>query len=418
MKKILFTASSICLVLALCFAAVCGTCITVYAEEAVADYKTDEAYIFMKEFISENPDRSSVIGEKQTALYLKNKFDALFGEEIATVKSYDAEGKEIVCNVIVELKAKDKTAKTIVVGAHFDAVGQGANDNAGGVTALYLIMKKLAAQNVELPFNLMLVAFGGEEDGMIGSNYFLQNYNGKLSDILLAVSLDSIANGDNLYLFCENKHTALADFILSKAQGKVAIAEKPYAQGVFPIDFHGYGYYEVIQGSDHTPFRLQDIPTALFFSGNYSGWGYVESLNPEKNTMNTNSDTLEALEKNNGGAFVDKIHTIADTVSATLTAADFAPVAENARTELVNNDILFNAWWARLMVFGVSLLLALFAWLYYRKLDKKSVLGTAEVKNDRVFSTPSADNIFDFDDNKDKKDKSSDDIDDIFTFKK
>ena len=63
---------------------------------------------------------------------------------------------------------------------------------------------------------------------------------------------------------------------------------------------------------------------------------------------------------------------------------------------------------------GVLVILAICTVLYSRKLQKKAILGTAEIKTQKVFEKPDASEIFSFAETKDDKK----DIDDIFTFKK
>ena len=154
----------------------------------------------------------------------------------------------------------------------------------------------------------------------------------------------------------------------------------------------------------------------MFFSGNFVGWDYVESVHSYKNNMNSNSDTLENLNAYNGSVIVERIKAVVQTTCNTVLSEDFFDVAQNARSELLNNELLFNAWWPKILLLVVLALLAVLAWLYSRKLEKKSLMGSAEVKSEKVFSTPNADDIFSFDDKK-SSDK-SDDLDDIFDFKK
>lgn len=413
MKKFCFVL--LCFGLSFVFAA-CAVNGVAFAE--AADYQNDETYVFLKEFLTACPDRYGVEEEKKAAEYLKEKFNEVLssvGTE-ATIVSFgqdDSKGFNVVANV----RSNQVLAKTVIIGAHYDSKGEGANDNGSGVTALYFVMKELAPVVADLPFNVTFVAFGGEERGLLGSYYFVNGLSAaEKQDVLMMFNFDVIVNGDNLYVACENKTTSMANLILQNAPSDVQLQEKPYAQGVYSFDAYGYGYYETVQNSDHTPFRLQKIPTAMFFSGNFVGWDYVESVHPHKNNMNSNSDTLENLDAYNGGVIVERIKAVVQTTCNTVLSEDFFDVAQNARSELLNNELLFNAWWPKILLLVVLTLLAVLAWLYSRKLEKKSLMGSAEVKTEKVFSTPNADEIFSFDDKK-SSDK-SDDLDDIFDFKK
>lgn len=378
---------------------------------ASLDYADSEAYVFLKEFLEAFPNRSSAVHQTQAAQWLASTFDAW-------LKSYGSDADYTVdtqnygddasgVNVTVRFASANPLAdgRQIIVGAHYDSVGQGANDNASGIAALYLIMQSLSQSFVAEPslqpaFDVVLVAFGGEEEGLLGSQGYLDSMtSSERQNTLVVFNLDSIGGGDNLYVFCENKHTDLADFVLSNATGASNLVEKPYAKGIFALDAYGYGYYEFVQGSDHTTFRLVGIPTVLFFAGNYSGWNYVESTDSDKCVMNTNSDTLENMEKFWGAEFVSKIETVAATVSAVIGSDGFLSVAQNAQSQLVNNDLVFGSVWPVLAVVLLLGITVLFGWLHYRKLQKYALLGTGEAtKRADVFTKPEAEDIFDFDD--------------------
>ncbi|MCM1289298.1 MAG: M20/M25/M40 family metallo-hydrolase [Corallococcus sp.] len=427
MKKTLF-AVGIAVLLALTLFLVAVVPAVAFATDGGEEYKNTETYKFLADFVKDCPIRSEeeeTGSELKAAKYLKEKFEELANETAVGVDNF-------IC-YLTDFKVNDKTRhnvvakllapeadKQIVIGAHYDSNGgEGANDNASGVTALYLVMKNLLTERENLPVNVVFVAFGAEELGMCGSeNYVSQMSDDEKERTLAMVNFDVIANGDNLYVFCENKHTSLADFVLSNSKGKVKIYEKPYAVGTHLIDINGFGYYETIQNTDFTPFRLAGIPTVAYFSGAYRLWDYVESRDDSKNTMNTDNDTLANLEKN-GSLFVERIQSVVTSVTTTVFADGFMEVALSARDELVNNNVWFNIWWPRLAVFAAAAILAIAAVFYLRKLQKNAILGTAEIKNTTVFSSPDSEDIFTFEgDSKSSKSKKSDDVDDIFSFKK
>lgn len=327
-----------------------------------------------------------------------------------------------VLNIEAVLDNGDDSADCIVIGAHYDSKGEGANDNASGVTALYRVLKTLAAQATSLPFDVRFVAFDCEEDGLVGSYAYVQKqlgapvivgeetiYKGvSLDKVKVMFNIDSIALGQNLYLACENKSTNLAKLICAQ---EPAIQEKPYGLGVTNgIDYYGYGYYEKVQDSDHTPFRVNGVPTAAVFSGKYGALGYID----DSGVQNTERDTFENLSK---ADYLGRIETVSNLICGTVMDENFVTVAQNARNQLVNLDAVYNRWWVSLAVAGVLVVLVIFACLYYRKLQKQAILGVAEVKQNNVFEKPDAEDIFSFDGDA-KKDSSQDEADDIFTFKK
>ena len=69
----------------------------------------------------------------------------------------------------------------VVVVAHYDHLGMmgdstvfcGANDNASGVALLLSLAKHYAVHKPK--YSILFIAFGGEEIGLIGSKYFVDN---------------------------------------------------------------------------------------------------------------------------------------------------------------------------------------------------------------------------------------------------
>jgi len=397
MKKILL------LVVTLLIALTCAVSGVAYAEQTATDYTQSFAYTFTKEFCERFPDRKAGITvndplDNPLQKYLSDCIDTAIGSK-AEVSFQKFAISEYACGYNIIARLDKKSDKHIIIGAHYDSDGQGANDNASGVAALLMTMKGLSENYDALPCNVVFVLFDGEELGMLGSNYYVMTMSDtEIENTLVMFNLDSIANGDNLYVWCENKHTGLADLITDKSSG---VKEKPYANGTYNLNNAigaGYGYIETPQNSDHTPFRLAGIPTALFFSGAYGvdPWNYAESANPDKNTMNTSADTFANLDKYNQAEFVAKVETTSDVIVKTVGDGNFMQVAQNQRKQLVNLNVLGRALWARLICLGILIIVVVLAVLYFRKLQKRSILGTAEIKSDKVFKTPDAEDIFSF----------------------
>lgn len=415
MKKVLL------LFVTLLIALTVGLGSVAYAEQS-NEYKQDPAYEFVKDFTEQFPNRKAGINvnspkDNPLQKYLIEQIvefsNGKISAENVALQEFSIDGTNRGYNIEARLN-KSGSGKQIIVGAHYDSDGKGANDNASGVAALLKVLNALSKSD-NLPCNVTFVLFDAEENGLLGSYYYVDKMSQTEKDsTLVMVNMDSIANGDNLYLWCENKHTSLADLIVSKSN---LLTEKPYANGTYNLDNGiGYGYVEIPQNSDHTPFRVAGIPTALFFSGTYSAdiWNYAESENSAKNTMNSANDTLENLEKYNGAEFIAKINATADAITDTILDNNFLNVAEAQRGQIVNLKVLGNSWWAKLICGVILVAVVIASLLYYRKLQKGAILGTAEIKNNKVFSTPDAEDIFKFDNKGNDKKKPS--VEDVFTF--
>jgi len=366
-------------------------------------YQNTETYKFLQQFVADNPQRSNQQEELLAADWIFQRFSAVSGVNVA-MEQFTVNGDYIYQsqNVVATID-NPNTNKSIVIGAHYDASAssQGANDNATGITALYLTLQRVAAyaDKNPLPFDVTFVAFGAEEQGLVGSAEYANRHFGQLENVLVMFNIDSIVNGDYLYVAVENKPTDMEDLVLSCTKPSLNLTHKPYAKGTYGvIDMFGYGYYETIQGSDHTSFRLEGVPTVFYFSGNYNVklWDFAESADINKQTMNTPMDSMSNLNKYNGSLIVERIEGVADSIFATITSSTFEQVAGNARKQLVNLKFWYNPLWPTLVVVALIALLAFLAWKHYRKLQKGSILGTAEIKNTTVFHQPDAEDIFTF----------------------
>lgn len=105
-------------------------------------------------------------------------------------------------NVVASLRSKSKCKKTIVFTAHYDHLGRmgtdtyfpGANDNASG-TAMLLSMAK-HFKEMGCDYNLVFIAFAGEEAGLVGSKYFVEHPLLKLDQIEFLINLDIMGSGE------------------------------------------------------------------------------------------------------------------------------------------------------------------------------------------------------------------------------
>jgi len=105
-------------------------------------------------------------------------------------------------NVLGMIKGKVQPDSFIVFTAHYDHLGMlgkeamfpGANDNASGV-AMMLDLARHYAKNPP-PYSVVFIAFTGEEIGLIGSYYFVENPLIPLKKISLLINMDLMATGD------------------------------------------------------------------------------------------------------------------------------------------------------------------------------------------------------------------------------
>lgn len=158
----------------------------------------------------------------------------------------------------------DLSSQPVIVGAHFDHLGidsvtgevfPGADDNASGVAIMLEVAAKLSASFApQRP--VIFAAFTGEERGLLGSQYFIDNLPGLFSkeDVFAMVNLDSVGrlNGRQLQVF-----------------GTDSAYELPFmAQGIgFTIGLQSNLPEQTIASSDHVSFLNEGIPAIHLFAG-------------------------------------------------------------------------------------------------------------------------------------------------------
>ena len=191
----------------------------------------------------------------------------------------------------------NKKEKTIVIGAHYDHLGygaegslsdskneihNGADDNASGVAAMLSLAKKLKGQN--LSTNVLFIAFSGEEKGLWGSNYFVKNATIDKANINYMINMDMVGRLDSL------NRLAIYGIGTSPAFPPVLASANTFGF-VNKYDSSGVG------PSDHTSFYLEDIPVLHFFTGQHQDYHRpsddTELINFEGLAMVT--DYIEAI---------------------------------------------------------------------------------------------------------------------------
>lgn len=397
-----------CLILIFSFIACSFASVSATALPEQPDNYNDYAtYNMLEEFVTANPSRTAgTQGEKDAAVWIFNRLKNLGYENRALMNfeiySYVVDGEDVSYNVVANKVSNQPNAKTVILGAHYDnataiynAGGQGAADNGGGVAVLLTLAQKLA--NVDLPYNLQFVFFGAEEIGMQGSEFFTDSLTPMQKDeILLMINVDTITHGDNLYVWGEDVNTPQADYFIKVGKGKVV--KTPANKRSVMSNLLGYRpYYNTAHASDHMPFLDVGIPVAFFFSGNLSSgqFGYVEN-DGMTDILHTPNDTLAYLKERFGMHFIDNMESVTDTVySGLIDSAAFLSATENARSFIIS-DFWLNSRYASLILILLLAIVGVLAYYYHKKLRKRAILGTPDAKNEKIFTRPDEDDVFTF----------------------
>lgn len=108
-------------------------------------------------------------------------------------------------NVIGMIKGSDPVLgnETIIIGAHLDHLGKcyeiipGANDNASAVSVMMGVARALAQNKIPLKRSVVFIAFGAEEQAIIGSKEYLENPVMPLEKSIL-LNMDGVGIGHSI----------------------------------------------------------------------------------------------------------------------------------------------------------------------------------------------------------------------------
>lgn len=178
-------------------------------------------------------------------------------------------------NIVAVLEGGDETIKKqfIVIGAHYDhlgmggsgsgsrtpdtiAVHNGADDNSSGVASIIEIAELLAKKKSKLKRSILFIAFGAEESGLLGSQYYVNNPLVDLKEVNAMLNFDMVGrfNKETSELSVSGTGTAAEwESLLDNIQGENGLK--------FSYSKEGYG------PSDHASFYANDIPVLAFNTG-------------------------------------------------------------------------------------------------------------------------------------------------------
>jgi Zn-dependent M28 family amino/carboxypeptidase len=206
-------------------------------------------------------------------------------------------------------KLKDEA---IVIGAHYDHLGRGgagslaqregeihhgADDNASGTAGLLELARILSTQTPKPRRTIVFIAFSGEEEGLIGSNYYVNHPVVPLANTVTMINLDmvgrlndkklaiggvgtaqewrSMLEAENLVQSAtvslnapaiEPGPSAANMPIVVGANGRPVVTLDPTKHFSLTLNEDGYG------PSDHSSFYAKQIPVLFFWTGTHADY--------------------------------------------------------------------------------------------------------------------------------------------------
>jgi len=198
-------------------------------------------------------------------------------------------------NVVGILPGSDPKLKNeaIVIGAHYDHLGlggegslapregeihHGADDNASG-TAGVLELARMFSQGPKPRRTIVFIAFSGEEEGLIGSNYYVNHPVAPLANTVAMINMDMIGRLKDQKLSIggvgtaqewkdeikrtQDSFTAPQTIPASAGNHSSTSSASPFA---LTLNEDGYG------PSDHSSFYSKQIPVLFFWTGTHSDY--------------------------------------------------------------------------------------------------------------------------------------------------
>ena len=151
--------------------------------------------------------------------------------------------------------------EVVIVGAHMDHVGEnankiifnGADDNASGTGVLSELARSIAA-NSSLKRSVMFIHFTGEEDGLLGSDYFVHNPTIPFGNIACMINFDMVGQGNGMIGMAGGHQ-------LGKPWGN-------YLEALLPAELERLRFYheDGYAYSDNGPFMQMGVPTVGMWS--------------------------------------------------------------------------------------------------------------------------------------------------------
>lgn len=226
----------------------------------------------------EGRDTGSPGGERARA-YIVARLEAIGVEAppMGRLQPFEAEGRTREgskkfngTNILGLIPGTRVADRYIVVSAHYDHVGvseghiyNGADDNASGVATMLELATRLKASPPE--HSVIIVAFDGEERGLIGAKHFVEAPPVPLSSIALNINYDMTSRAETdgrLWVTGTYQHANLRPLI--EGVGPMGAVSLAFGKDT-PADT---GADNWVSSSDHGAFHRAGLPF-LYFGVDY-----------------------------------------------------------------------------------------------------------------------------------------------------
>jgi len=179
-------------------------------------------------------------------------------------------------NIVGYFKGTIDTDSFLVFSAHYDHLGRmgkdvyipGANDNGSGMSMMLDLAKHYAANPPK--YNMVFIAFGAEEVGLVGSKHFTENPTFDIKKIKFLINVDLVGTGE--------KGITVVNGSIFKNHFDDLVALNKKGDYLSRVKIRGGA-----ANSDHYWFTLQNIPS--FFIYTMGGIAAYHDINDRPETL-------------------------------------------------------------------------------------------------------------------------------------
>jgi carboxypeptidase Q len=187
-------------------------------------------------------------------------------------------------NVIAEIPGTTKANELVMVGGHFDSwhMGTGATDNGAGSTVAMEVMRILKSLNLKMDRTVRLALWGGEEEGLLGSQAYVKEHFADPATMKATAEHDGFAG----YFNVDNGTGRIRGIYLQQNEMVRPIFEQWFAAlkdltpGVITIRNTG--------GTDHQSFDRVGLPGFQFIQ---------DPMDYETRTHHSNMDVYDRIQQ-------------------------------------------------------------------------------------------------------------------------
>ncbi|MDX5320466.1 MAG: M20/M25/M40 family metallo-hydrolase [Bacteroidota bacterium] len=188
---------------------------------------------------------------------------------------------------------------TVVIGAHYDHLGEGAlggsreanpdgkihhgaDDNASGVAAMLELARILQSNGKIEEHNYLFIFFSGEEEGLQGSKYWAENPTVPLESIHYMIHMDMVGRMDSI------TRTLVVHGVGTNPNFGAWLNNANSKDLSLVFDSTGVG------PSDFTSFYRKEIPVLGFFTGQHADY-HKETDTPDKINYKGEKEVIEFI---------------------------------------------------------------------------------------------------------------------------